>query len=141
MALHTAFFGRSKHNHTSRTIVGVSILLIIAAMHWFRVGSYLNGNLYICYYSFASDVMLPFGAYFFLCLNEPKIKFLQKWYVKALVVFGLMTFSEVMQAFNIYFLGVTFDPIDILMFAIGVGSAALIDVQVFARLIPNWATK
>lgn len=121
-----------------RVIVGTTIMLIIAAIHWFRVGSYFNGQLYIYYYSWASDIILPFGAYFLLCMNEIQFRFLQKWYTKALIVFGVMTFSEIMQIFGIYFFGVTFDPIDILMFGIGAVIAAFIDTQIFERIIPKW---
>ena len=48
----------------SRTIVGVVIMLLIAAVHLFRLGSYLNGNLYLYYYSYASDIIVPFGCFF-----------------------------------------------------------------------------
>ncbi len=40
--------------------------------------------------------------------------------MKALIVFGLTTFTEIMQSFGVYLLGVTFDIVDILMFGIGV---------------------
>ncbi len=121
-----------------RKIIGISIMLAIAAMHGFRIGQYLNGKSYIIYYSFASDLILPIGAYFMLSMIEIQFRFLQKWYVKALIVFGVMTFSEVMQAYGFYFFGVTFDMLDILMFGIGVLIAVLLDTQIFNRLIPHW---
>lgn len=125
-------------NQKVRVIVGIIIMVTIAAIHYFRFGSYLNGSLYSLYYSFASDLMLPFGAYFLLCINEIQLPFLRKWYIKALVVFSIMAFSEVMQIFGIYFLGVTFDILDILMYGIGVISAVLFDKQIFRRFIPGW---
>ena len=125
-------------NQKVRVAVGIIIMIAIAAIHFFRVGSYLNGNLYNLYYSFASDIMLPFGAYFLLCMNEIQLRFLRKWYLKALIVFGVMTFSEVMQLFGIYFFGVTFDILDILMYGIGAFSAVLFDKQIFQRFIPDW---
>jgi len=125
-------------NQKVRVVVGIAIMTAIAAIHFFRIGSYLNGNLYSLYYSFASDVMLPFGAYFLLCINEIQLRFLRKWYVKAFLVFSVMTFSEVMQFFGIYFFGVTFDILDILMYGIGAISAVLIDKKIFQRFIPNW---
>lgn len=127
-----------KKNRIVRTTVGISINLIIAAIHVFRLGSYLNGDLYILYYSYASDILLPIGFYFLLCLNDVQIRFFRKWYLKALFVFLLATFIEIMQAFGIYILGVTFDRMDILMFGIGVSVAALLDVQVFERVIPGY---
>lgn len=127
-----------RHNQTVRVIVVVSIMLTLAAIHWFRIGSYLSGDLYINYYSYASDLMLPFGAYFLLSLNEIQLKFLRKWYVKILIVFSVMTFSEIMQLFGIYFFGVTFDLIDILMYGIGAFIAAFLDKQILERFIPFW---
>ena len=125
-------------NHRIRKIVGISILVAISAMHAFRIGQYLNGNLYIYYYSFASDLILPIGSYFILSMVEYKFRFLRNWFMKALIVFAVMTFSEIMQIFGFYFFGVTFDILDILMFGIGVLIAVLIDKQVFERFLPHW---
>lgn len=65
-------------NQSVRVIVGIVIMVTIAAIHGFRIGSYLNGNLYLDYYSYASDLMLPFGAYFLLSMNEIQLRFLRK---------------------------------------------------------------
>jgi hypothetical protein len=51
-----------------------------------------------------------------------------------------MTFSEVLQLYDIYFFGVTFDPVDILMYAIGALIAAFVDRGVFSKLLMNWNT-
>jgi hypothetical protein len=127
-----------RYNLRIRKIVGISIMVAIAAIHAFRIGQFLNGDLYIYYYSFASDLILPFGAYFMLSMVEIQIRFLRKWFVKALIVFVVMTFSEIMQIFGFYFFGVTFDILDILMFGIGVFIAVLIDTQIFERFMPFW---
>ncbi len=37
-------------NQRVRIIVGIGIIVTIAAIHLFRIGSYLNGDLYIYYY-------------------------------------------------------------------------------------------
>ncbi len=127
-----------RYNLRIRKIVGISIMIAIAAMHAFRIGQLLNGNLYIYYYSFASDLILPFGSYFMLCMFETQLQFLRKWFVKALIVFAVMTFSEIMQKFGFYFFGETFDILDILMFGIGVFIAVIIDTQIFERVMPFW---
>ena len=128
----------SRLNQTIRKIVGISIILAIGAMHAFRIGQYLNGSLYIYYYSYASDLVLPLGSYFLLSMVELRYRFLHKWYTKAIIVFSVMTFSEIMQAFGVYFFGVTFDVLDIIMFGLGTLIAALFDKQIFERLIPHW---
>ena len=73
-----------------------------------------------------------------LSMVEIQFRFLRKWFVKALIVFVVMTFSEIMQIFGFYFFGVTFDILDIIMFGIGVFIAVLIDTQIFERLMPFW---
>lgn len=71
-------------------------------------------------------------------MNEFTIKFLRKWQTKALIVFGAMTFSEFLQIFEIYFFGVTFDPLDIVMFAIGTLLAVVFDEILFTKWFKNW---
>ncbi|MBO0341969.1 hypothetical protein [Flagellimonas profundi] len=126
----------NNQNQRTRTRIGVAILLTIAAIHAFRVGSYLSGNAYKYYYSFASDIMIPFAAYFSLWMNEIQFRFLRKWYIKVIICFCVMTFSEIMQYFGIYFFGSTFDWIDILMYALGSLTAAFLDKQILERLMP-----
>ena len=102
-------------------------MLVIAAIHAFRVGTYLSGNAHILYYSFASDIMLPFGAYFLLSINKIQLRFLRKWYTKTLIIFAVMTFSELLQFSEIYFFGVTFDYLDIIIYGFGALLAAFIE--------------
>lgn len=128
----------NKRSIMVRTVLVVSIMLVIAAIHAFRVGTYLTGNAYKLYYSFASDILLPFGAYFLLSMNEIQFRLLKKWHIKVLIVFGAMTFSEVLQYFGIYLFGVTFDYLDIIMYAFGALLAAFIDTQVFEKFVPYW---
>jgi hypothetical protein len=82
--------------------------------------------------------MIPFGAYFLLCMNEIQLQFLRKWFIKALIVFCVMTFSEIMQLFGLYLFGVTFDLADILMYGIGVILAVFFDKQIFEKILPFW---
>ena len=131
-----------------RTAVVVSILLLIALIHLFRVGTYLLGSLFTLYYSYFSDIVVPFGMYFLLYLSDmrvrfrgERIRFLGDWRVKALLVFGVASFTEVMQAFGVPLLGQTFDPLDFVMFGGGVLLAVLVDRFLFDRLLPRWSPK
>jgi glycopeptide antibiotics resistance protein len=117
----------------------ISIQLVIAAVHAFRLGQIFEGNLYKLYYSYFSDLILPFGIYFLLSANEYSIPFLRYWRVKALAVFSVATLAEILQYFGIYALGVTFDLVDILMYGCGVILAAIVDTQVFSRIFKFWA--
>jgi len=53
-----------------RLAVIFSIVALIALVHIFRIGSYLQGELYNFYYSYFSDYILPLGCYFLLCAEE-----------------------------------------------------------------------
>ena len=127
-----------KITHRNRIIVGISIISVIALIHIFRVGSYLKGDLYLLYYSYASDLIIPFGIYFLFCIDELFIKILGRWYIKASIILGFTTLMEILQLFGIYALGNTFDPIDILMYGLGVGFAIVFDRLLFKRFIPFW---
>lgn len=46
--------------------------------------------------------------------------------------FGVVV--EILQAYHVQFLGTTYDPLDILMYAIGVGLGILLDLTLLDRL-------
>ncbi len=122
-----------------RTAVGIVIALLVALIHALRLGSHLTGSLFTLYYSYFSDVAIPLSMYFLLCMNDVRIRFLRDWRVKAMVVLGVTFVTELMQAFGVPLLGRTFDPLDFVMFVAGVSLAALLDVIVFARVLPHWS--
>jgi len=121
-----------------RKIIGISVLTIIAIIHLFRVGNYFDGDFRIFYYSYVSDIIIPFGMYFLLCITELKMKIFQKWYAKAAFIIGLTTIAEILQLLGIYALGITFDPVDIIMYVLGVGVAVIIDRLLLKQFIPFW---
>jgi hypothetical protein len=121
-----------------KILVIILIQIAIALVHIFRLGQIFQGQAYNFYYSYFSDILLPFGAYFLLSLNEISLPVFRKWYLKAALIFAFTTFAEICQFLGFDVLGVTFDPFDILMYAIGVSIAALIDVQVFTKYIRYW---
>jgi hypothetical protein len=88
--------------------------------------------------SFAKDLIQPFAFYFFLCLGE---KWLKTWRSRALVAFAVPTLLEFGQIFyrilvyrdQLVYMG-NFDPLDILMYAIGVALAVLVERKLLAKL-------
>jgi hypothetical protein len=124
-----------------KTLLVVGIMLVIALLHIIGVGNYLRASLYRLYYSYFSDIVLPFGMYFLLCLNEGRVRRLKEWYVKGLLVAGVASSMEVMQAFGIPMLGRTFDPYDFVMYVAGVLLAALVDRLILHPLLPWWSPK
>lgn len=126
-------------DYLRRFSVILSIVALIAVVHIFRVGSYLQGAWYNFYYSYFSDFVLPFGCYFLLCANEPRMTILRRWKVKLAVVFLTPSMAETCQYFGIPALGSTFDLFDYVMYGIGVISAVVVDTQVFSRIFDFWA--
>lgn len=125
-------------NTKARKVIVVSIMLLIAFMHIFRLGTYLTNELRVLYYSYASDLIVPFGVYFLLSMEEIYIPLLKKWYVKAAIVIIICSISELMQLFGLYFFGQSFDLLDIAMFAAGTLLAALFDKKFLERFVPSW---
>jgi len=121
-----------------RMVVVITVLLIIAAIHIFRVGTYFSGELFILYYSFFSDIVIPIGIYFMLCINAVWVPYLKNWKTKAAIVFVVAAATEIAQAFGIPILGSTFDPLDFVMFGVGVFIAVGLD-YLFSRVLPFWS--
>jgi hypothetical protein len=124
-----------------KAAVVVPILVLIAVIHALRLGTHLGGNWFTLYYSYFSDIVVPFGIYFLLCLNDITLRFLRSWRIKAIIVFGFASGTEVAQAFGLPVLGLTFDPLGIVMFAVGVSLAAALDRLVMAKALKFWAPK
>lgn len=139
MDRYTSAGGSDRPPIVGRTVVVVAVMLVIAAIHGFRVGTYLDGRSFTLYYSYFSDIVVPFGMYFLLCLNEVSFRFLRDWRVKAGVVFGVSSLTELGQAVGIPLLGLTFDPLDFVMFAIGTLLAVFVDRVLFDRVFSFWS--
>ena len=117
--------------------VAIIVVLIIALIHIFRVGTYFSGKLFIWYYSFFSDIIIPIGIYTLLCVNDYLIPGLDKWQTKAALVFGVAAASEIAQGFGLPILGATFDPLDFVMFGVGTLCAVGLD-KLFSMVFPFW---
>ncbi len=97
-----------------------------------------NRSFYILYQSYFADIFIPFGFYFLLSLKGEESKYFNIWWKKALVVFALCTTSEILQYFGIFALARVFDPIDTVMYGIGVLLASIVDRKVFTRIFSFW---
>lgn len=122
----------------SKKAIVLFIMLLIASL--FLIGADWAGpatnRLFHFYFA---DIAIPFGYYFLLFLVEEKFEILKKWYVKAAAIFLLCSLSETLQYFGIYALARVFDPLDYLMYAIGVLSAAFFDRILFKRIFGFWS--
>jgi len=115
----------------------VGLELIIALV--FILGArWTNTQVFILYQSYFADIFIPFGFYFLLSLAEYRHPIFKKWWVKASSVFALCAASEVLQFFGIFALARVFDPIDFVMYGVGVLLAAVVDRQIFAKYLSLW---
>jgi hypothetical protein len=121
-----------------KMIVPIAVMLFIAAIHIFRIGTYFSGKLFILYYSFFSDIVIPIGIYFLLCMDAVFIPRLKNWKTKAAIVFVIAAATEIAQAFGIPLLGNTFDPLDFVMFGVGIFIAVGLD-KLFSRVFYFWS--
>jgi hypothetical protein len=110
----------------------------IALIHFFTGSSYkgpysgfVNGYLL--------DILVPFGFYFLLGLS--KFSLLKPWIVKSILMFGAASFTEIAQFFGVPIFGQTFDPVDFVMFGMGVILAAIFDIIVFPQIFNFWTPK
>ncbi len=117
-------------------VTGVNIL--IALIH-FVTGPQYQGPLPIFVNGYLLDILIPLGFYLLLCLPEQQI--FTHWPVKALLVFGAAAAVEVAQYFGLPVLGETFDPVDFVMYGIGVAAAVIPDMVILPRVVMFWAAQ
>jgi hypothetical protein len=90
------------------------------------------------FHSYFADIAIPFGFYLLCILLEEKHALFGKWYIRAGAVFLLCALSETLQYFGIYALARVFDPLDYLMYALGVMFGVFVDRVVFTRVFGFW---
>lgn len=122
---------------SKRVRLVILIELVIASI--FIIGAdWTSHAFYILYQSYYADVFLPFGFYFLLSMKGNESVFLNTWWKKALAVFALTATSETLQYFGIYALARVFDPLDYVMYGVGVLLAALVDRKLFSKIFSFW---
>ena len=123
---------------TYKKIVVITIMIPIALLH-FVTGSNYTGPCPEFVSGYLLDILIPFGFYFLLCLAE--LGLFKPWIVKSILVFGVGAFVEIAQFFDVPILGRTFDPVDFVMYGIGIMLAAVLDTRVFPRTFDFWMRK
>jgi hypothetical protein len=112
-------------------IVGLS--LSVALMH-FIIGPDYNG---ICKHfvrCYLIDLLLPMNIYLLLQISlRKKISIVKSRVIGALFTFLIGVIVEILQLFKIEFLGSTYDPLDILMYGIGVMIGLLVDYTIIDK--------
>lgn len=122
----------------ARRIVIVTMQILIALVFVVGPGRTWPGTVRAVYASYFADLVLPFGEYFLLYLVAADVSGLKHWSARCAVAFALPTLAECGQGLGVPILGATFDPVDIIMYALGVGAAVAFDLLVLPRLFAFW---
>lgn len=113
-------------------IVGIS--LFVALLH-FIIGPDYNG---ICKHfvrGYLIDLVLPMNLYLLLQISLRKnISIVKSRVIGALFTFSFGVIVEILQFLNIKFLGSTFDPLDIVMYAFGIMIGLLVDFTIIDKI-------
>ena len=81
------------------------------------------------------DLILPMNLYLLLQISlRKKISIVKSRVIGVLFTFLTGLIVEILQLFKIEFLGSTYDPLDIVMYGIGVMSGLLIDCTIIDKL-------
>ena len=117
-------------NNLHRVIV-VAICLGVSGLHFVTGPSYdwpfpafVNGYLI--------DLLLPFAMCLLLGIQDFKV--FRGRALRFILVFGVVFVTETLQYFGVPLFGRTFDPLDYLMFAAGIGGAFVFEWLVLSRI-------
>ena len=112
------------------TFIIVVISIFVGLLH-FVIGPDYQGIFKHFIRGYLIDILLPMNLYLLLQISLRKnISVTKARIIGAIfaVVFG--AFVEILQFYKIEFLGKTFDPWDLLMYAIGVGLGIVFDLTI-----------
>jgi hypothetical protein len=120
-----------KSKSSIRVIVGISIA--VGLLH-FLIGPEYQGPLRLFLTAYLIDILLPMNVY--LLAQLPLRKQFTVKNSRILAALGTLAFGfavEYLQYLGLDFLGNTFDPWDLFMYALGVGLGLGIDISVLDR--------
>lgn len=113
------------------------VALAVGSLHFITGESY-RGPFPIFVNGYLIDILLPMVLYFLLVL--PEIKWMRSPIFRAIAVFLLGCTVETSQYLGYPIFGSTFDPLDILAYASGIGLGVFFDLLLFPRTIKTWET-
>lgn len=122
----------------NKTAICVGIQILVALAH-FMTGRHYTGPYPNFVNGYLLDILVPFAFYFLLLIHE--FPLLRHWAIKSILVFGAGATVEIAQFHGARIFGATFDPLDFVMYAIGVISAAVLDTLIFPRIFAFWSFK
>lgn len=116
------------------TYIIVSISLFVGLLH-FVIGPDYQGIFKEFVRGYLIDLLLPMNLYLLLQIALRKhISVKKARIISALFVFAFGTTVEILQFFDIDFFGSTYDPLDLLMYGLGIGFGIAIDLTIIGKL-------
>ena len=119
-----AYRGRNKR-------IVVAICVVVGALH-FVTGPGYAGPFKLFVNGYMIDILLPFAM--FLLLGIADIEFLRGTLPRSMTVFCAGAVAETLQYFGVGLFGQTFDPLDYLMFVVGIVCGVVFETRVLSRL-------
>lgn len=116
-------------SHRNKLIV-IAICVVVGGLH-FVTGPGYTGPLSEFVNGYMIDVLLPFAMY--LLLGVQNLERFHGRLVRFVLVFGVGAAAETLQYFGLAIFGRTFDPLDYVMFVIGIVGAMLFERAVLSR--------
>ena len=115
----------------------ITIIALTVSLLHFITGESYRGPLPVFVNGYLIDILLPMMLYLLLGLVEARL--IRSPLFRATVVFLFGCIVEVSQYLGYPLLGSTFDLLDILAYAGGVGLGLILDLILFPRLISRWS--
>ncbi len=111
----------------------VSVSLFVGLLH-FIIGPDYQGIFRHFIRGYLIDILLPMNLYLLLQISlRKKIPVNKARIIGAIFTFAFGTIVEILQFYEIEFLGRTYDPWDILMYGIGVVVGIVIDLTIIDK--------
>ena len=115
------------------TYIIVSISIFVGLLH-FVIGPDYQGIFKHFIRGYLIDILLPMNLYLLIQISLRKnISVNKARIIGAIITFAFGTIVEILQLYEIEFLGRTFDPWDLLMYVIGVGLGIVIDLTIIDK--------
>jgi glycopeptide antibiotics resistance protein len=115
------------------TYIIVSISIFVGLLH-FVIGPDYQGIFKHFIRGYLIDILLPMNLYLLLQISLRKYILVNKArIIGAIITFAFGTIAEILQLYEIEFLGRTYDPWDILMCVTGIGLGIVIDLTIIDK--------
>jgi len=115
------------------TYIIVSISIFVGLLH-FVIGPDYQGIFKHFIRGYLIDILLPMNLYLLIQISLRKnISVNKARIIGAIITFAFGTIVEILQLYEIEFLGRTYDPWDILMYLTGIGLGIVIDLTIIDK--------